>query len=535
MVLNTASPGFLMGGFRLSSASGLPNFYIDRTDKNGVFTGSPSEFQREYVVTDDVNCLTGFSQRNNCIGVTVITSQAVGTPYAVVGGNNLGFFFAELASNGTVSNDLIFKYPGGIKTSYSKPLIIESATAGRYFVVGSFDGDIYTVLFDGAGTVYGNYTLHDANFTLEARDVIISPYNGNLTIVGHADSGSNIDGFFYQIDNTLTTVTTLKTYDRGTIAARENFFNSIEVAASTTGGNGFIVGGYSNHASTGNGTAWMLKLTQNGTVSWASQITGNIVINNGKIYDVLERLNSNNAYEYYGTSASASGIALYKLDASGAAFHTSNPGTTDESVYNSGSSHFTWPVDMTFVAVGGSQDVGIHIFGNMDNTGPGNHYLVEAYFSGHAGCNTPNTISSVDTGTPTVNSQSPTAGSNMAVCTGVITSATTSGYSAECGPVSSIAGGSNNKTVSIENRFLAETNIFPIPASDYLIIDPNVVLQSDDTIEIIDLLGQKMKYEIEVHGNEYYKVSLDKNCVPGTYILNFKSKSSFKSKVIIIE
>lgn len=525
--LTSANPGFLMAGAQMTNATGSFNFCIDRTGKGGAFTSATYEFQKEYTFTYDNNCLQNYSTIYNCAGVTVIESGLANAPYAVVGAFDYGCFFATLDGSGAIVNQAFYKF-GTQAASASKPLITP-ASVGGFHIVGSYDGDIYMILVNSSGVIQSTNTWDGQNDYFTPRAIIESPYTNNyLTIVGIANSATTADdGMFIQILPPYTSLATNSRYYMTSGSSSREFFTSIQVASSTTGGNGFIIGGYADSPTSGfNGKAWMLKTNTTGTPIWSAIIEGSITQNTGKLFAVAERYNSANAYEYYGTSATTSGIGLYKLDDTGLAFSVNNAGATDESVFNTGSNSVTSPDQITFYNSGTSYDVGLHIYGNREASTAGNHYFVEAYFSGHAGCNNPTQISQVDATLPSQAGFSPATGNAVQTCAGIISSANTTAYNVICGLNSSIAGASNARPMTTnmikynsENSFV----ISPNPTSGKIKID---VIESDNSEitlwnlkgELIIKMNPKVK-EITLNLQDYHLSE-------GVYYL--KAKNDFK-------
>src|ERR1043165_5426319 len=72
--LCTNNPGFLLAGVAYT-ASGAPNFFIDRTNKNGAFTSAGFEFQMEYSISGSFNCGGSPQPITNCYGVQAIETS----------------------------------------------------------------------------------------------------------------------------------------------------------------------------------------------------------------------------------------------------------------------------------------------------------------------------------------------------------------------------------------------------------------------------------------------------------------------------
>jgi hypothetical protein len=211
---------------------------------------------------------------------------------------------------------------------------------------------------------------------------------------------------------------------------------------------------------------------------------------------VAERWSAfNGIYENYGSCAANAGFTVFKLDDTGTPFNISYFGR-DEFVYNNSGNNTTWPVDMTFYNTGAPYDEGLHLFGNLNNGGPGRHYFAQAYFSGEDGCNAPAVIASYSMSMPNITAQTPSNGSNLTVCNGFnITQTSNSTYVPVCGPVNSVGGGSNNKSVGItqqaaDNKMIS---VSPNPVKDMLQLNFGAVAKGDIKIDVQNCLGQHVK------------------------------------------
>ena len=412
---------------------------------------------------------------------------------------------------------------------------------------------MYMLKVDSLGTIISQYVCDvSANYYLTPMAIMESPYTPfDLTIVGTSlNNQSQQDGFFYQISNGLpwSGSNVFNTYDITYGNKTNNVFTSIVTANSTNPvSSGFLIGGGSDSQSPGfPGFAWMLKVDQTGTLVWNTIISGTTDPNSGKIYGVVERLNTAGVYECYGACAANSGLTVYKLDNMGVPMNVNYGPTNDEFVYNTGSSSAAWPVSMTYNDIGVlPPDRGLHMFGNLDNTGPGNHYFVEAYFNGITSCNSPLTIAAYDnTSAIAVTSVLDASGANLVYCNNFyITSGILNPYTSICGPFTSVAGGSNNRSIAtnLTNLNALEDmhfSITPNPTSQKIAISYNCPEKKSIEVRILNNLGQciKVLQSANITGPERQSINVDLEALGianGIYFINANVNGIVFNKKVI--
>ncbi len=541
--------GFLMAGYESTNTNAGYNFTIDKMDAGGLPGGPPNSFQKGYQIFGN-NLCGGFPQIYNCWGIDAIESTGY-SPYAITGAANIGCFFAKLDNTGAVLQKALYIFPGGISPqSWSKPIIKESPTIpNQYYIVGAYNGAMYMLSLDSTGAIISQYVTNiTSTHYLEPFDIIESPYGSNpLTIVGvSSNNTTGLDGFFYQIPNSLPTTgpTVFKTFDISNGSNNDNEFNSIVISQSGGGGsNGFLIGGLSVSSNPNfPGKSWMLKLDPTGTLVWNTIIEGITDNVNGKAWAVVERLSTFNLiYENYGACANNSGITVYKLDDLGIPFNV-NYGGQDEFVFNTGSSGATAPVAMTFNNTGSATDEGLHVFGNLDNTSAGNHYFVESYFNGFEGCNSPLNIFAYDNASsPATNNPTNLQGANLTFCSVFnITSANLTSYNSICGPYPSVNGGSNNKATSTgiksETNHTSLASVTPNPTNEKITFSCNLTEKANLKLELYNCFGQlvkKIDNESELNSGLYqFEINFNNLNIPyGVYFLktnNNKKISNYK-------
>ncbi|MDI1353435.1 MAG: T9SS type A sorting domain-containing protein [bacterium] len=558
--VTTQNPGFLMAGTELTTTNF--NFSLDRVGPGGVPAGNAWNFQNGYTLSGGGSGCGASAVINNCVGVTAIESYnpsnlTTVSPNVVVGAVGYCCFFATLDNGGNVVNTTSYVFPGSTPNSVSKPLITPSLkNPNQYFIVGSFDGKMYMLRVDSVGAIQQNFTCDLPNssstFYVEPRAIIESPYgNKELTIVGWISNTPNgNDGFFYQIPGNFPAggATVFKRYDitKNLTSFDNNEFTSIAVENNN---GGFLIGGASVAGiNSHQGNAWMLTLSSSGAVCgscWSTVIDGTQDPTSGKILGVIERTSTSYGYHYFGACAANSGITVYKLDNLGNAFTASWPGTNDEIIYNNNSINATWPTNITYLDNGGNADIGLHIYGNRDNTGPGNHYFVEAYFNGVAGCEQLGNIAQVDNTSPTPNNVSDNPGAQVTNCS-VFSIAVTNNapYTALCGPSNSIGGGSNLKGAPLGvNKIANEKKVFsvyPNPVCDRTVIHYQPSKSATMEIEIYDNFGRQVfsKRGVDVEKNHDYKIELnleDMKLTKGIYFLRMFGDGEILQEKIVYE
>ncbi len=542
--VTSISPGFLMVGTAPVVPAGSNNFFIDRTDIGGGFTGSPQEFQFAYKLMGTSACINNPPQILNCAGISACeSSTSLFSRYILAGAMDFGCFFAAIQGNGFQAGQTAYLFPGALpKLNVSKPLIFESIqTPGNFYIVGSYDGIMYILKVNTVGTIVAQRTYFiPSGVALTPNAILESPYFPfDLTVVGNTSKmpSTGLDGFFFQIDNTLTTVSNFNTYDMSSFGGNNNGFSSIKEAQSiTAGGNGFIVGGYASGSSFP-GSAWIMKLDQTGSIPlWSTVISGALNPSSGDVKAVAERYSTfNSGYEYYGSCAAGSGLSVYKLDDWGVPFSIGFS-QNDEYVYNNGGSSVTVPVDMTFLNTGAPNDEGLHLFGNYNST-PGTHFFTQAYFNGVDGCNLSTNIANYLSTNPIVTPQNIVSHTLLSVCPGftVTIGPNSPGYNPVCGPANSVVGGNNNKPLTINEiqKNEGSLGLSPNPSNEIAKIN---FIPSRETfvIKLSNSLGQTLsKIDVEPNTNSY-QIDLRKlGLESGIYFVNANINGvEYKQKLI---
>ncbi|MES2679930.1 MAG: T9SS type A sorting domain-containing protein [Bacteroidota bacterium] len=548
--------GFLMAG-SMANASGMgADFEIDQVDANAVFA-APGVWSNDYRIDWDptgANISTNFTYPHGCIGVDIIETNpgTNGERYALAGACADGIFFATLDVNGVPLRQEFFPFNANIGIygmPTNRPQIRESATnPGWYYICGDEAGSSYVIKIASVSTP-GEWAQIYTGFPNEARAVIENPSGSDVIVVGRLDQvsfGLATEAFFMSLDPNTGNVNYINCYSDG--GNGDEWFTSIENAASPTGGSGYIIGGRI-HSSILNNIGykpWMIKLDFNGNVIWSTMIRHSINSNPLEITDVLERLNTSsgaNTYEYFGvantpvspTSPTTNWMTVWKLDDTGAP----TPGI-NEFPYSLGGLSSQWRYHLTQVELIGNGSVtpgdGLQVFGTDENAS--DHVLVSAYFDGNEGCYTPSTWGRIQGPGMTVNPTLQTMTFPMFPFT-LTQNQTTIIPANPCNWVAMISGASNARggaTGIQNNRENANTvSVHPNPTNQSLTVAFKNVTNSPVQITLVNSLGQLQK-EIEISNNMSSELVLDLEALQlsdGLYFVNVTmNKETFTTKVM---
>lgn len=328
----------------------------------------------------------------------VETTGPSGIRYAVAGVHETGIYFVALDPNGSVIGQRSYPFSLEKSANYKrpgKPKIIEAEMVGAYYICGSYDSDLYVLKVDANGNI-----LWSSYYTLlgdtKPRDMILDPFNpGRLLIIGTTnEEKKDNEGFLLGLQVGNGAVINCNLYGR---AIGYDSFNTISVAhdQQTNTADGFIIGGYQHPLSSGEPSAWILKLDQTLGVIWSNGIYTSTGINKGYV-DIVERLNTAGQYEFYGLLESSAGMQVTKLNHQGAPF--TSPLTLNFNGFTLPKNEFIYEVptltpskatSLSYVNsfVNGGPDVGLQVFGNSYFT-PGlvGTYQVNSYFNGETNC-----------------------------------------------------------------------------------------------------------------------------------------------------
>lgn len=556
-----SNSGYIIGGVRpVRHLASQHDFVIDKVDDGGNFSSS-TDFSLKYQIYDDQLCSTPAAVLN-CVGVSIVEtrSQGSGENYALAAAYNEGVIFALLDAYGAVIRTMNWNFP---TTNYNstRPRIIESpSNPGQYYICGGATQDMYVIKIDfNANVVWANW-YYKAN--TQPLDLIESPYNtSELIVVGRTDiqifNPTASDAFFMKIDANTGNFISANHYNFSNWDS-DDWFSKIEIARSTTGGDGYILGGRaygptSNPANPPYTTnieyiQWMCKLDRNGNVIWSSLIRPGSrpagSLSGGEIVGVFERPNPNGSFEYYGVggqlanpySLGSGNLVTYKLDDNG----QTGTLTPNEFHYFGGSSPiflgpFAWGA-LTAIETGGGTNDGIQMFG----TSPNGHYFVKGYFNGYSGCNENIlNIDSIAVGPQLVGNFQPTV-VPLGFCGSAYLTVNTTGSSNTICYNSSLSSGSNARLSSING--IANTtwksdklSLFPNPADKQVTIKLNNLAEEQHVINIVNSLGEKVKTVVLPIGNSN-DVTIDIQALaPGVYFAELQGKNDRSNIRFVIQ
>jgi hypothetical protein len=493
------SNGYLLAGLKTA-----PIIRVDKTDGGGSF-GSSNSFQKDYYLYNTGECFGTEGYDYNCVGVSAIEIRKIYLSntlmYAMVGATTDGCFLALLSANGT--SYLNKTYPFLYTSSrVEKPVVMQTSNK-QFIIAGQFDTSMYVLRVDTLGAVVwssyyncGYSSLLNQGGIFNPKDLMISPFNGDLLIVGKLDPSPSYnrasDGFFLSLNPTTGGVNSLKSYGgyAGTSSAC-NHFNSIRPAYSSAGGGqGYVLGGYSdpiNSTPMNTGHAWMIKLGTNGLALWNRLYTPSFDSNVGEIKTAIERYKWNGNTEYYGIAQTnvgvVDGLFTFKLDNTGQPINVTQSTKNSEFYYNKSTAFYV--KGLTF-ADSVSADEGLQLF--ADNSS--NHYMMETYFNGANGCGNENitNIQAYENGPGYITPWISTWGT-LTVCESYnFDMADVSSNATTC-LNSSVSGGSNIKLVGIASSTISNVDVYPTVTSGRIAIKA----PKGSCVRVISLMGQLIK------------------------------------------
>ena len=404
---NSTNPGFLLAGYKKTSAANTPNFYVERTGKGGYYPPASAtySFCSTYTILGQQNC-SGLPATNNCVGVSVIEENiTAGANYALAGVFKDGVFFTMLNSTGApiATSTIFWPFPAN-STSPTKPLIVGSTTPDEYFITGSYSvtgtGRImYLLKVSGGGTFFAsmNYNIA-ANMGMTPNGILMSPYGSanEVVIIGEAyDTGGNGSflnkGFFALFDTTSLNNNSCNVYGQTPGSPLpDDRFQSITISNNS---GGYVIGGYSNidPGITG-GSLWVIDINSTGgNGAWNFVYEPSASVNNSakNIVGISERYSTFfSMYTYYGlieTNTNGTDLMAIKLDNLGLPFTAT---VNNEFHYLSPSSAIPIGASISNLNNSSGVDEGVHFFGTTDASSGGRYFFVEATFNGDEGCTT---------------------------------------------------------------------------------------------------------------------------------------------------
>jgi len=385
--------GYLSIGYTNAIMTQTTSFFGSR---NFQITGYGNSFiWKGYEIFDANSCNGTLTKVNNCKGVTAVEVKGLNNiRYVLAGSYDKAAFFTSLDSVGGVINYMQYPFPPPTNTASpypSKPIIIKSNVQHEYFICGTYENSMYILNVNSTGNIIWSSYYNGSN-GIQPKAIMIDPYHSNRLIVagGMVTETMDKDAFFMSVDALTGLSLNVKLFGN---PGGEDIFNSV-IEGSNMGANngqGYVLGGYSQgYPGSTQGTAWLVKLDPNGTIIWNRLITPSLGTNKG-IVDVIERLNTLNAYEYYALTDCSIGMQVAKLDDAGLPFQFFNPsGPNNEYVYNYtgnvcrsnnlGYVNTTSPGNFTGIQVYGTQ-IGYLTFPWVNGSA-----VISAYFNGETNC-----------------------------------------------------------------------------------------------------------------------------------------------------
>ena len=540
--------GYLTSGYNSNAATNNgDDFIIQHADDVTLDLTPAGTLGESYQIWDDVNNCSNSMRRYGCRGVYVIetTNQgATGTEaYALTGIYDEGIFFATLNSSGNPILTHRWKFLGTTQGYILPPMIIESSTAGDYYICGTAAFKAYVMKIKYDGTVYWAKEF-DNGIWMEARALIESPYNSNeLVVVGRFDDNTpggtlQAEAFFMKLNATNGSLISLDLYGWNTTTHSDQWFTSIAPAQSTYGNSaGYILGGFSHTSMGCTCDDWMIKLDPAGNVIWSTLITPLGGGSNFGINDVFERYNPNGEmydYEYYGVSAgenaatsSRDTIIVWRLDETG----------SDTWV---APNEFTYPIGD---GIGNTQfSTQIECVGDGSNAGDGfgawstdlstnEHFFYKNYFGGANSCEGKFKNMQIQNGPGKTISPSLSDVDFNVDCQNFSLVQNTDQASVSCWTLN-IQGASRRANLTSQNdQNFTNTglSLYPNPTAGHIsVLFNNTKTDSIITLEITNILGQRI-YSQTVGAlpltNFQHTIDLSElNIQSGTYYLISKTK-----------
>lgn len=558
--VNSAMPpmqGHIMTGF--TSVSGMNDLMVTQTDLDGRFTG-PLNFNNLYQLKDP-NPVDSKGRR-----VVQFPTQQIGIwgDYSYqAGGVSTMFFYTVLNPNGTPTPTLMsYTIPGVYEVQATSMCLGTSAvTNGQVFVCGwvrftpgGIRSPIIMCLNAGNGAINWAWQYQIANAPngtdWAPMDLVESPYpNGNTGGTDLALTGefvqptalAALSGCYFTVD-VLTGANTSSIISYGTQFAN-GAFNAIEISSNGFGcPPGFVLGGRFFNNGVANFDSWILKIDPTGFAIGFSVLQDYTNSCDNFSNDVIERVNTTGAFEYYLGGYASKGVfggnddVVFKLDFSGAAvpigqFTYGGPG--NEQVEQLDQYNF----------VGPNSD-GLSMYGNTDGgswsfLGASDFYFVKSYFNGLTACNYDVRDFKTSTGPgivewwqpyqPNTLNQNPLNMNFSPV------------QDAEICWTNFDPNGNNNRMAQTVEQQILEPGYFPNPvARDNAVINvtfENVVAQGEAEMELRNALGQLVwkKQATLADGQTQLEVDLGDGLNSGMYQLMIRQNGTVNNYRIVVK
>lgn len=546
---NAASPqGHIMAGY--TDVTGLNSLMVTRTNLNGIIAAPLPVFNNRYQIFEN-------AVARDAKGRRVVHSPAFGGRISVWGdyGSGAGttstrFFYTLLMPNGAPGPIVSYGLPFPVVEAEATSMCNSTSNPANMYVCGFVrlvaGGQRYPVVMciNGAnGAIIWANVYQVGNIDWIATDLVESPYSPDVALSGHfTRPGFPSSGCFFMVANGTGAPTPLLVEYGTPFAGNAGGFNSIAIANNplpTT--NGFVLGGFYNNPASGNDDSWALKVSPNGMlVEFSNLIDYTIAGNNNYGNDIIERVNSFGAYEYFLGGYVTNGFfgaeddVVFKLDFAG------NPVGGGQFTYGGPGNERVIQLDQYNVYAPNNNGLSTYgiTSGSFAALGVTDFYLVKSYFNGVTRCNfdlqTPPSTPGrgiFQTWTPIV---------PYSLLQGVLTMNMAPMQDFEICRVAAIAGGSNARLASATQEIM-QPGYFPNPVSrDNAIVTVNFgneTVEGVAEVELWNSLGQLCwtKQVSIADGQTNMQVELGNELEGGMYHLIVRQKGTLNNYRILVQ
>ena len=550
---HTIAPGYVMVGYKDTSAANSFNFIIDRTGLGGQIGSQNNTFQKAYQIHANPNeeCDLVIRPVTNCAGVSIIETNGANGPgqqaarYALAGAYSEACFFALMDHAGNAIFASSYKFPSRTNTVVTQPKIIEcSNTPGEYIICGGFNRTMYALRVDAIGNIMWSHLYPIEG---EPRDMIAAAYGPNkdneFIIVGKTwldKVNTAIDGFVMKLDQQngnviLSRRLAIWPYNFGLNNLGNQYFNAIEVVKKEgLQPYGYMLGGYTDSFSNVvYGSGLLYRVDSVLTMQNAEIYTSPFDSLGGEIVDIMrrERIITNNPNflnHYYLLMKTDSGVTVIKRDNfsgwnnPGQGYHYKNPGKILQAC------KLGMINDMN--SLYGGLQIYNTFYGASGSTLPA-HHLLTTYFTGQTACNSftsvppysqPATMHFIDPIMP--------FGSLIRCPSFMLTTKEDPGSVSICGPAISIPGGDNSRSVNAPALLKPEgtfyTRVFPNPTKNKSRVEYSIQENSTVKLELYNMLGQLVSIIEETQKEAgSYQTEIDLGALgleKGVYFVKYK-------------
>lgn len=535
------TPGFVMAGYVATGTLGISNFVVYRTMPGGGLTGTA--WTKGYIVDWNPGCNSSQTQVLAISQLNMIETTDPSNVFVVAFSNDDGLFLTGIQANGN---------PGTLKTHYpfpvgsqgaTKPHLIQLST-NDYMICGSYEISgivyMYVLKVDPNGSTIQS-KVYDPNGgtgnTIVPSGIVESPYNhyssSEVAIVGtiQYDAVVQEQGFLMIMNHSSFNIDKFSEYHVSS-NSRETFG---AITLSSINGGSYLIHGSTNQTGlvTANFYPTLMNVDPDGiTTNWSNEY-GTIAASttHSVVTSVLERLNSNNNYDFFfGYNDFANGAHVGKINQNGNWFSVGT-NTVNEAIYPaSGISDLK---SISFNNNSGN-DEGLHIFGNSPNN---NFLLIQAHFNlisnpnlVGSGCTfffeTPNLATTQNTSTSLSNGTVLNVSAGLSDCQTQITLNNENvTHNQICGGSISDVAGDNTRKVGINELKHTEVRLYPILA------DESITVEGWDNFTF-KILAMDGKFILKGKTSQIINTQEIEN---GIYLLSIEKNGQCITKKIVIQ